>query len=101
MFVIGKFGRFVGVGRIVPVGLGKTGWKGVGVACIAGWKGVGVGLVFVPAGSTEGKLAMFGVAQPDRKTISNNATWMVKPGFGNDVIVEVEWYLFELGRRYV
>ena len=37
-------GRLVGVGRIVPVGVGKTGWKGVGVGCNAGWKGVAVGL---------------------------------------------------------
>ena len=34
----------VGVGKIVPVGVGKTGWKGVGVGCAAGWKGVEVGL---------------------------------------------------------
>jgi len=37
-------GIFVGVGRIVPVGVGKTGWKGVGVGPCAGWKGVAVGL---------------------------------------------------------
>jgi len=91
--------RLVGVGRIVPVGLGKTGWKGVGVACIAGWKGVGVGLEFIPAGSIDGEKAVFGAAQPDRNTISSNATWMVKPGFGNDDIVKAEGYLFELGRR--
>jgi len=39
-------GTFVGVGRMVPVGVGKTGWKGVGVDCAAGWKGVAVGLAF-------------------------------------------------------
>ena len=37
-------GIFVGVGWIVPVGVGKTGWKGVGVGSKAGWKGVNVGL---------------------------------------------------------
>ena len=37
-------GMLVGVGRIVPVGVGKTGWKGVGVGPNAGWKGVAVGL---------------------------------------------------------
>lgn len=35
---------FVGVGRMVPVGVGKTGWKAVGVGPGAGWKGVEVGL---------------------------------------------------------
>jgi hypothetical protein len=39
-------GLLVGVGRIVPVGVGKTGWKGVGVGPGAGWKGVDVGLAF-------------------------------------------------------
>jgi len=39
-------GALVGVGRMVPVGVGKTGWKGVGVGCNAGWKGVEVGLAF-------------------------------------------------------
>jgi hypothetical protein len=29
---------------MVPVGVGKTGWKGVGVGKSAGWKGVAVGL---------------------------------------------------------
>jgi hypothetical protein len=28
---------------MVPVGVGKTGWKGVGVGPSAGWKGVAVG----------------------------------------------------------
>lgn len=37
-------GLLVGVGRMVPVGVGKTGWKGVGVGPCAGWKGVAVGL---------------------------------------------------------
>lgn len=44
--VVRMTGRLVGVGRIVPVGVGKTGWKGVGVGCNAGWKGVDVGLAF-------------------------------------------------------
>jgi hypothetical protein len=44
--VAGRNGRLVGVGRIVPVGVGKTGWKGVGVGWKAGWKGVDVGLAF-------------------------------------------------------
>jgi hypothetical protein len=42
--VAGRNGGLVGVGRIVPVGVGKTGWKGVGVGPCAGWNGVEVGL---------------------------------------------------------
>lgn len=44
VLVAGRNGGLVGVGRIVPVGVGKTGWKGVGVGPWAGWKGVAVGL---------------------------------------------------------
>lgn len=44
--VAGRNGGLVGVGRMVPVGVGKTGWKGVGVGPSAGWKGVEVGLAF-------------------------------------------------------
>jgi hypothetical protein len=73
---------------MVPVGLGKTGWKGVGVDCMAGWKGVGVELAPVFAGSIGEEEAMFTFAQAAKIGLSrSNAIRMMKPGLVVDDIV--------------
>jgi hypothetical protein len=67
-------GKLVGVGKIVPVGVGKTGWKGVGVGPGAGWNGVEVGLAFgLAVTNVNGKDCAAGVDPQAllRKTITN------------------------------
>ena len=85
VLVAGRVGRLVGVGKIVPVGLGKTGWKGVGVAWSAGWKGVAVGLAFgsAVAKSNGGGTAPGVPAQPVRLALRKMTAMRIarKSGF--------------------
>jgi len=92
VFVAATFGWFVGVGRIVPVGLGKTGWNGVGVACKAGWNGVAVGLApgFTESIGEVEEEAVLAFVQPDRVVFSrSNANRMMEPDFENKFIFKV------------